>query len=123
MSLMHPSRSRVAANSDPGAVAGETNRARRRRHHPFFAPVAVFIAGTLTFPTFTVLYGNQIQARDAAQARKEIVLQQHDTWCSMLDLLTSKPVPKPKDPKANPSRQQNYEYYIVFSAAKARLRC
>lgn len=33
-------------------------------------------------------------------------------FCAIIQLATSHPVPRPADPKANPSRQQNYLGYI-----------
>lgn len=32
--------------------------------------------------------------------------------CQALEVLTQKPVPKPTDPSANPSREQGYELYL-----------
>lgn len=44
-------------------------------------------------------------------------------WCAAMTLLTSKPVPKPANPKANPSREQNYQGYETFVQLKHRLGC
>ena len=44
-------------------------------------------------------------------------------WCAAMTLLTSRPVPKPADPKANPSRQQTYLYYMTFVELKHSLGC
>lgn len=58
-----------------------------------------------------------------------IVYSAHQTsasnrqWCDTLALLTSKPVPKPSDPAANPSRMQAYTLYADFVTLRHRLGC
>lgn len=44
-------------------------------------------------------------------------------WCDTLSLLTSKPVPPPSDPKANPSRAADYTLYKDFVHLKAVFGC
>lgn len=44
-------------------------------------------------------------------------------WCAAMTLLTAKPVPKPADPKANPSRQQNWLFYETFLTLRRNLGC
>jgi hypothetical protein len=44
-------------------------------------------------------------------------------WCDTLSLLTSKPVPKPDDPSANPSRMQTYTPYADFVALRRHFGC
>ena len=44
-------------------------------------------------------------------------------WCAAMVLLTSHPVPKPANPGANPSRAQNYQYYVTFRTLRRRLGC
>ena len=44
-------------------------------------------------------------------------------WCAAMTLLTARPVPKPADPKANPSRQQTYRFYMTFVELKHSLGC
>jgi hypothetical protein len=44
-------------------------------------------------------------------------------WCSTLTLLTSRPVPKPAEPKANPSREQAFVLYSDFVQLRHRLGC
>lgn len=51
------------------------------------------------------------------------IRQSQRNWCSTMDLLTSKPVSKPPDPKANPSRQNQYILYIDFVKLKKELGC
>lgn len=43
--------------------------------------------------------------------------------CSALDLITEHPVPKPVDPAANPSREQNYEFYQAILSWKRSDSC
>jgi hypothetical protein len=44
-------------------------------------------------------------------------------WCDTLTLLTSKPVPKPADPSANPSRMEGYTLYEDFAVLRRRFGC
>lgn len=44
-------------------------------------------------------------------------------WCDTLTLLTSKPVAKPANPQANPSRMQTYTLYADFVTLRKRLGC
>lgn len=44
-------------------------------------------------------------------------------WCDTLNLLTSKPVPKPSDPAKNPSRQGQYLFYTNLVHLKDRFGC
>ena len=44
-------------------------------------------------------------------------------WCSAMTLLTERPVPKPADPAANPSREQTYRFYMTFVELKHSLGC
>jgi len=44
-------------------------------------------------------------------------------WCAAMMLLTEHPVPKPADPKANPSREQTYRFYETFVTLKRSLGC
>lgn len=44
-------------------------------------------------------------------------------WCDTLTLLTARPVPKPPDPSANPSRMQAYTLYADFVTLRNRLGC
>ena len=37
--------------------------------------------------------------------------QSQGQWCTTLTLLTSRPVPKPTDPAANPSRENAWLFY------------
>lgn len=44
-------------------------------------------------------------------------------WCTALNLLTAHPVPRPADPKANPSRENAYVYYRTFLDIRDRFSC
>lgn len=44
-------------------------------------------------------------------------------WCDTLTLLTSKPVPRPTDPQANPSRMQTYTLYADFVTLRRHFGC
>src|SRR6185437_8577040 len=44
-------------------------------------------------------------------------------WCAAMTLLTERPVPKPADPAANPSREQTYRFYMTFVELKHSLGC
>jgi len=44
-------------------------------------------------------------------------------WCGALTLLTSKPVPRPADPGANPSRMQTYTLYEEFVMLERHFGC
>ena len=44
-------------------------------------------------------------------------------WCDTLTLLTARPVPRPADPHANPSRMQAYTLYSDFAALRRRFGC
>lgn len=41
----------------------------------------------------------------------QVERQSNKQWCDTLGLLTSHPVPRPTDPGANPSREQNWLFY------------
>lgn len=44
-------------------------------------------------------------------------------WCDTLSLLTENRVPKPDDPAANPSRQNQYLLYVNLIKLKDRFSC
>lgn len=51
-------------------------------------------------------------------------IRQNDRqWCQTLVLLTRHPIPRPADPKANPSREANYEVYTALYQLKVRFHC
>lgn len=44
-------------------------------------------------------------------------------WCTTLALLTSRPVPRPADPQANPSRQDAYLFYVHLATLERDFGC
>jgi len=44
-------------------------------------------------------------------------------WCATITLLTRRPVPRPADPAANPSRQNAYVLYRDFVMLGQRFGC
>lgn len=44
-------------------------------------------------------------------------------FCQLVDASIQNPVPKPADPKANPSRETNYEDYIIVLNLDRSLGC
>ena len=44
-------------------------------------------------------------------------------WCATLTLLTARPVPKPSDPAANPSRENAYIFYSNLVQLRQRFGC
>ena len=52
-----------------------------------------------------------------------LVNQSNHRWCDTLVLLTARPVPKPADPAANPSREQSYVLYSDFVRLRRNLGC
>lgn len=57
-----------------------------------------------------------------AWTARSVAIDDHK-WCATMALLTSKPVPRPADPKANPSRMQTYVLYSDFTELRHRLGC
>jgi hypothetical protein len=58
-----------------------------------------------------------VQAAQAQAQRNQLkayVDEKVRNECAALNLLTARPVPKPADPAANPSRQTNYEFYTAL---------
>jgi len=44
-------------------------------------------------------------------------------WCDTLDLVTSRPVARPADPKKDPTKELSYEFYQAITALKHRQGC
>jgi len=62
-------------------------------------------------------------ATQAKVAAARAVQANNKKWCTAMVLLTSHPVPRPPDPSANPSREQNYQDYVTFRTLRRRLGC
>ena len=83
--------------------------------------VLAALVGYLGYENLTHPVANQLRndvaatqnlaAQDRAYTNQVV---QHE--CSSLELLTSKPVPKPADPAANPSRETTYQFYVALLA-------
>jgi len=88
--------------------------------HPDFTrrSVILFIAGVVatvllvSVGTVFAIWSNQRQVTSASQQ-----------WCTTLNLLTRTPVPKPADPKSNPSRETAYELYADFLSLRQQFGC
>lgn len=52
-----------------------------------------------------------------------IIADSNAQWCDTLSLLTSRPVAKPSDPKANPSRMATYLLYQDFVRLEDKFSC
>lgn len=78
----------------------------------------LFIAGVVSTVllvaggTAFAIWSNQHQVTTASRQ-----------WCTTLNLLTRTPVPKPADPKANPSREISYELYADFMNLRQQFGC
>lgn len=46
----------------------------------------------------------------------------HD-FCGIVTAFIARPVPRPNDPAANPSREQNYQWYLKFVRLDHQLGC
>ena len=44
-------------------------------------------------------------------------------FCGVVSAITARPVPKPADPRANPSRATSYEWYLRFVRLDRDLGC
>jgi hypothetical protein len=54
------------------------------------------------------------------------VVQNHileHKFCQLVDASIQNPVPKPADPKANPSREKLYEDYVIVATLDRNLGC
>lgn len=74
------------------------------------------IAGYLLNENLTHPLSNRLTTQAQEQAAEIKALEAYvqayaQHGCSALELLSSKPVPKPADPAANPSRETTYEFY------------
>lgn len=49
--------------------------------------------------------------------------QNNHKFCQIIHTATAIPAPKPTDPDANPSREKNYEGYVVFVHLGYSLGC
>jgi hypothetical protein len=47
----------------------------------------------------------------------------NQNWCTALVILTKHPIAKPANPKATPSRQDNYTFYLALVNLRSRYGC
>ena len=62
----------------------------------------------------------------ADQASRQAVQQDQETrqvLCTLIGPVVAVPVPKPPDPKANPSRETTYEWYERYLSVSKSFRC
>lgn len=52
----------------------------------------------------------------------EVNASQH-RWCATLTLLTARPVPRPTNPEANPSRENAWIFYRNLTELRQRFGC
>lgn len=76
--------------------------------------ITVFAAAVLLSAAGTAVAVWQAQQGTAAANRE---------WCTVLDLLTRKPVTKPADPVAKPAREAQFELYQDFVQLKRQFGC
>jgi hypothetical protein len=51
------------------------------------------------------------------------ISKSNHAWCGVVTAITSKPVPRPASPAANPSRATSYEWYLRFVRLGHDLGC
>jgi hypothetical protein len=79
------------------------------------------VVGYLVYENITHTEASQLQAQ--VQGLEAYVQQYAKHGCSALGLLAAKPVPKPADPAANPSRETTYEFYEAVLYWERADRC
>ena len=77
------------------------------------ATLSTFLAIALLFGGLATTYALARQAIDTSNHR----------WCAALELLTVNRVPKPSNPKANPSRETAYQGYQDFLLLRHQFGC
>jgi hypothetical protein len=102
-------------------TVADQDKAARRQRKVIAALVVLFmatgsIAGYLLNENLTHPLSNRLTTQAQEQAAEikalEAYVQQYaQHGCQALELLSSKPVPKPADPASNPSRETTYEFY------------
>jgi len=72
---------------------------------------------------FAAVHSAQASQATAQRQEQEQEAADNHQWCGALELLTSKPVPKPADASANPSRAGEYTLYEDFVALERHYGC
>ncbi len=81
---------------------------------------AVVAAALLFFLVLSALIGDYAVATWRAD---EAVQHSQSVLCQVITLATAHPVPKPADPKANPSRESSYEFFEAFVTVGRQYHC
>ena len=92
---------------------------RTRLRRALYAPIT---PGALRSVLFLLVLTLALSGANLFWTSYVVSRQAHD-WCSTLDLLTARPVPRPASPEANPSREQSYILYADFLDLRHRLGC
>ena len=80
----------------------------------------ILAAGAAVLVLFLALAGGIVVNAVLAQ---RAIDRSNAQWCTTLDLLTSRPVPGPADPAANPSRAGAYEFYENLLTLRQHFGC
>lgn len=54
---------------------------------------------------------------------ERIVTASQGQWCTVLQLLTSKPVKRPADPQKNPAKENAYVFYVNLITLETHFHC
>lgn len=87
-------------------------------HDPTRGAVTLFIAA-ITAAAVLVVAGTVFAVIQGQQG----TVTSNRQWCTVLDLLTRNPVPKPADPAQNPSRAASWELYEDFVHLSGQFGC
>ncbi|MGH3402016.1 MAG: hypothetical protein ACRDRJ_05765 [Streptosporangiaceae bacterium] len=94
--------------------AGMSRNVRRAIVFLFALGIAIGVANLL-FTVTTSGHDNQLW--------QEAVAASDHKFCAVVTGFTAQPVPKPADPAANPSREQNYQWFERFVRLGRSLGC
>lgn len=81
---------------------------------------AVIAAALMIFLIASAVVGDYVVANWRAD---QAVRHSQGVLCQVITLVTAHPVPKPADPKANPSRESSYEFYLAFVTVGRQYHC
>ena len=93
-------------------VPGTNRQAGNRRR------AVVISAGLATVVVLVIL----AVVADFFISQHEASVEVHQL-CGIINLVASKPVPKPSNPSSNPSRVDLYDYYIAFKQVQHKYGC
>jgi flagellar basal body-associated protein FliL len=92
---------------------------------PMLVTISLFIIAMLLAGAalgYAVYNFNAQQNSTASLVQQNQETSDH-RWCATIELLTSKKIPKPKNPAANPSREATYLLYEDFIKLRREFRC